>query len=197
MSEDRLTRQMEFLIEVDRLKTVFRKAYIADASRRENSAEHSWHVTMMAMILAEHCPEELDLFRVVKMLLIHDIVEIDAGDTSVYDTVAVQDKADRESTAADRVFGLLPPDQARELREMWAEFEEGGTREARFAAAIDRLIPLLHNYYTQGKRWREDGITYQQVFAANQIIRNGSERLWNFALSIIDECVSKGYLSKQ
>jgi len=197
MAGDRLTRQIEFLIESDKLKSISRRAYLVNASRRENSAEHSWHIAMMAMILAEHCPEKLDLLRVIKMSLIHDIVEIDAGDTNIYDAVATLDKADRESAAANRVFGLLPPDQAQGLREIWTEFEEGVTQEAKFATALDRLMPLLHNYCTQGKRWKEDGINYEQVLAANQTVRKGSEKLWEFTLSIIDECASKGYLSKR
>lgn len=194
MIENRLTRQVDFLVEIDKLKTVFRRAYIADASRRENSAEHSWHIAMMAMILAEYCQQDVDLFSVIKMLLIHDIVEIDAGDTGIYDHVAALDKTERETLAAERVFSLLPIDQAKELRKIWDEFEQGASPEARFARAMDRLIPLIHNYYTQGKRWKEDGITHAQVLAANQTIREGSQELWEFALSLIDESVSRGYL---
>ena len=196
MTENRLTKQIDFLIEIDKLKTVFRRAYIADASRQENSAEHSWHIAMMAMILAEYCQHDVDLFRVIKMLLIHDIVEIDAGDTGIYDHVAALDKTERETRAAERVFSLLPLDQAEELRKIWDEFEQGASSEARFARAMDRLIPLIHNYYTQGKRWKEDGITHAQVLTANQTIREGSQELWEFALSLIDESVSRGYLLK-
>jgi len=196
MTENRLTRQIDFLVEIDKLKTVFRRAYIADASRRENSAEHSWHIAMMAMILAEYCQQDVDLFRVIKMLLIHDIVEIDAGDTGIYDDVAALDKAERETLAAVRVFSLLPQEQAEDLRKIWDEFEQGASPEARFARAMDRLIPLIHNYYTRGKRWKEDGITHAQVLAVNQTIREGSQELWEFALSLIDESVSRGYLPK-
>jgi len=196
MTENRLTRQIDFLVEIDKLKTVLRRAYIADASRRENSAEHSWHIAMMAMILAEYCQQDVDLFRVIRMLLIHDIVEIDAGDTGIYDHVAALDKTERETLAAERVFSLLPLDQAKELRKIWDEFEQGASPEARFARAMDRLIPLIHNYYTQGKRWKEDGITHAQVLTANQTIREGSQELWEFALSLIDESVSRGYLLK-
>jgi len=196
MTENRLTRQVDFLVEIDKLKTVLRRAYIADASRRENSAEHSWHIAMMAMILAEYCHQDVDLFSVIKMLLIHDIVEIDAGDTGIYDHVAALDKNERETLAAERVFSLLPPDQAKELRKIWDEFEQGASSEARFARAMDRLIPLIHNYYTQGKRWKEDGITHAQVLTANQTIREGSQELWEFAFSLIDESVSRGYLLK-
>ena len=196
MTENRLTRQIDFLVEIDKLKTVLRRAYIADASRRENSAEHSWHIAMMAMILAEYCQQDVDLFRVIRMLLIHDIVEIDAGDTGIYDHVAALDKTERETRAAERVFNLLPLDQAEELRKIWDEFEQGASPEAKFARAMDRLIPLIHNYYTQGKRWKEDGITHAQVLTANQTIQEGSQKLWDFALSLIDESVSRGYLPK-
>ena len=195
MAEERLARQIEFLMEIDRLKTVYRRSYLAsDTNRRENSAEHSWHVAATAMLLAEHCREEIDLLRVLKMLLIHDIVEIDAGDTGVYDSVGTLDKGDREKRAAERIFSLLPSSQAWEVRELWVEFEERITPEAKFAGAVDRLMPLLHNYYTQGKRWQEDGITYEQVLEVNQIIQEGSQELWEFVLSMIEECVSKDYL---
>ncbi|HEY32316.1 MAG TPA: HD domain-containing protein [Dehalococcoidia bacterium] len=196
MSEERLSKQIEFLMEIDRLKTVFRRAYIADASRRENSAEHSWHVATTALLLAEHCQEEIELLRVIKMLLVHDIVEIDAGDTGIYDRIGAIDKAEREDRAAGRIFGLLPAGQAQEIRELWDEFEGGTTPEAKFARVLDRLMPLLHNYYTQGKRWLEDGITYEQVLEVNQIIQESSQELWKFVLAMIEESVSKGYLPR-
>jgi len=194
--DDRLTRQTEFIIEIDKLKTVLRRAYLTDASRRENSAEHSWHVAIMALILAEYCQTDIDVSHVIKMLLIHDIVEIDAGDIGIYDKVASLDKAEREKLGANRIFNLLPQDQSQALLNMWAELEDGTTPEAKFARALDRLIPLLHNYCTQGKRWKEDGITYEQVLAVNQIIREGSQELWEFTLSVINECVAEGYLPK-
>jgi len=196
MAEARLVKQIEFLMEIDRLKNVFRRAYITDASRRENSAEHSWHVATTAMVLAEHCQEEINMLHVIKTLLIHDIVEIDAGDTGIYDDIGARDKAEREGRAAERLFSLLPVEQAQELRGLWDEFERGTTPEAKFARAIDRLMPLLHNYYTRGKRWLEDGITYDQVLAVNQSIREGSEELWDFALSMVEESVSRGYLPR-
>jgi len=197
MAEERLTRQIEFVMEIDKLKTVYRRSYLAsDISRRENSAEHSWQVATTAMILAEHCQAEIDLLHVLKMLIIHDIVEIDAGDTGIYDSIGALDKEDREKGAAERIFSLLPSNQTEEIRELWAEFEERITPEAKFARALDRLMPLLHNYYTQGKRWLEDGIVYEQVLAVNQIIRDSSPELWQFVLAMIDECVLKGYLPK-
>lgn len=193
---DILGRQMNFLVEIDKLKSIFRRAYISDSSRRENSAEHSWHVATMAMILAEYATEVIDLLRVIKMLLIHDIPEIDAGDTSIYARASDMDSTNREMRGAARIFGLLPEGQVQEVRDLWYEFEQGKTPESRFAKSLDRLIPLIHNYCTQGKRWKEDKITYQQVLAANQTILEGSPELWKYAISIIDECVLKGYLFK-
>jgi len=194
---DTLTSQMAFLVEIDKLKAVLRRAYITDASRRENSAEHSWHVAIMAMMLGEYANEDIDLLQVIKMLLIHDIPEIDAGDTSIYARASDRNSTNREILGAERIFSLLPEHQAQEARDIWYEFEQGQTPESKFARSLDRLIPLIHNYCTHGKRWKEDGITYQQVLAINQIIREGSQELWAYALSIIDECVSKGYLLKR
>ena len=196
MSQDRLKQQINFIIELDKLKTIVRTSYLTDASRRENSAEHSWHVTMMALLLSEHCPEKLDSFRIVRMLLVHDIVEIDAGDTCIYDTIAARDKSEREMKAATRIFGLLPADQTADFQELWLEFESRRTPEAKFAAALDRLMPLLHSYCTQGEHWKEDRIVLSQVMKINRTICHGSPKLWDFARSIIEECVAEGYLSE-
>jgi putative hydrolase of HD superfamily len=197
MEEDRLTKQIEFLAEIDKLKAVFRRAYlIADPDRRENSAEHSWHVAMLAFILGEYCQSSINLDHVIRILLVHDIVEIDAGDTGIYDTVFADSQVDREKNAAERIFDLLPPDQGREVFQLWEEYEKGATAEAGFARAVDRLMPLVHNYYNQGKRWKEDGITYEQVLAINQVIGESSPKLWEFALSLINECLERGYLQK-
>jgi putative hydrolases of HD superfamily len=197
MADERLNRQIEFLAEMDKLKTVFRRAYlIADPDRRENSAEHSWHVMMLAFVLAEYCQEPINLDKVLRILLFHDIVEIDAGDTGIYDRQMAQSKAEREHQAAGRIFGLLPADQQAELNRLWLEHEQGRSEEARFARAVDRLIPLLLNYFNQGKRWKEDGITFEQVMAVNQIIRESSPALWELAVSLINDSVAKGYLKK-
>src|SRR6056297_294642 len=159
MDWQRLEQQVAFILEIDRLKTIYRRTYLTDTSRFENSAEHSWHIAVMAMLLAEHANTlEVDQLRVIKMLLIHDLVEIDAGDTFAYDTAAHADKAAREQAAADRLFGLLPADQAAEFRALWDEFESRQTPEAKFAGALDRLQPLLHNLYTHGRSWREHGV---------------------------------------
>lgn len=189
---------MEFVIEVDKLKKITRQNYLADGSRKENDAEHSWHLALMALVLCEHvgAEESPDLLRVIKMALIHDLVEIDAGDTYCYDEKANAGKRERELAAADRLFGILPPDQAREFRELWEEFEEQRTPEARFAAALDRLQPLTLNYIAGGKSWREHGITYSQVIKRNSSIGESSPALWKFTLNIIREAVRKGYIKE-
>jgi len=173
-----------------------RRTYLIDGDRRENTAEHSWHLAMMAMLLAEYANEPVDVPRVIKMVLVHDIVEIDAGDTYFYDTAAALDKAERERLAADRLFGLLPPDQAVELRELWNELEAGRTPESRFAAALDRFIPQLHNYHTQGKSWKEHGITADRVLARNASMAEGSRKLWEWTQALLEDAVRQGFLSR-
>lgn len=189
---------MEFVIEVDKLKKITRQNYLADGARKENDAEHSWHLALMALVLCEHvgAEESPDLLRVIKMALIHDLVEIDAGDTYCYDEKANAGKRERELAAADRLFGILPPDQAREFRELWEEFEEQRTPEARFAAALDRLQPLTLNYIAGGKSWREHGISYSQVIKRNSSIGESSPALWKFTLEMIREAVRKGYIKE-
>jgi putative hydrolase of HD superfamily len=190
----RLARQIAFLLEIDKLKSILRRSYLLNESRRENSAEHSWHLAMMALIVAEHANAPVDPLRVLKMLIVHDVVEIDADDTYIYDTAGAADKAVREQAAAVRIFGLLPPDQERELRALWDEFETRQTPEARFAAALDRLMPLLHNAMTQGRSWREHGIVSSQVLELNRHIADGSEALWEYAQAVIAEAVAHGHL---
>jgi putative hydrolase of HD superfamily len=195
MAPDRLEQQIRFILEVDALKGILRRTYVLDGGRPENSAEHSWHVAVMAVLLAEHANEPVDTARVVRMLLVHDIVEVDAGDTYVYDTTGAQAKTEREMRAADRLFGLLPKDQGRELRALWEEFEEGRTAEACFAAALDRLMPVLHNVHTAGRSWREHGITADRVIARNSRMSEGSEALWEYARSLIEDAVAHGHLA--
>ncbi|WP_133717213.1 HD domain-containing protein [Methylocaldum gracile] len=193
---DRLKRQIGFIVELDKLKTIVRQSWLADGSRRENSAEHSWHVALMALVLAEHANADmdLDLARVVKLLLLHDVVEIDAGDVLIYDVAGNVSKPERERQAAERIYGMLPDDQAAELRALWEEFEMGETAEARFAASLDRLMPLLHNFLTEGRAWRHHGVTADQVLAANARIAAGSTALWDYARGLIDEAVERDYL---
>lgn len=191
----RLRRQLDFILEIDKAKAVLRRSRLLDGSRRENDAEHAWHLAVMALVLAEYANEPIDLSRVVKMLLVHDIVEIDAGDTFIYDDADPHEKAQREQKAAHRIFGLLPPDQRQEFLSLWQEFEERSTPDARFAAALDRLQPLLANYHTQGSTWKEHGITKAQVIARNRHMHEGSETLWQYAEALITDAVAKGYLA--
>ncbi|MCE7982025.1 MAG: HD domain-containing protein [Caldilinea sp. CFX5] len=192
---ERLAQQIAFIMELDKLKSVLRRSYVTHANRRENSAEHSWHIALAALTLAEHANEPVDISHVIKMLLIHDIVEIDAGDTFVYDTTGKVDQFDRETLAAERIFGLLPPEQGEAYRKLWQEFEERVTPEAKFARAVDRLLPVLHNYYTQGRGWREHNIHQQQVLAANRVIEDGSADLWRFIQGKIQDAVDQGFLA--
>ena len=192
---DRLASQLRFILELDRLKSIYRRTYLIDGTRSENSAEHSWHLALMAMVLAEHANEPLDVGKVIRMVLIHDIVEIDAGDTYIY--AAQGDKTERERRAAERIFGLLPPDQEREFRELWDEFEAAKTPEARFASALDRFIPQLHNYHTQGRSWREHGITAERVLTRNVEISYGSVTLWEWTQTLIEQAVAEGLLPRK
>lgn len=175
---DRFQRQLAFIVELDRLKTVLRRTMLTDQSRQENSAEHSWHLTLMAVLLHEHACEEVDLARIMKMLLVHDVVEIDAGDTFAYDAEAVVDKAERERAAAERLFGLLPDDLGGELHALWEEFEANATADARFANALDRLHPLIQNLHAHGGAWRSHGVTLDQVLARMDPIREACPTIW-------------------
>jgi len=192
---ERLHRQIEFILEIDKLKSVLRRSYLMNNPRHENSAEHSWHLAMMAMLLEEHANTDVDLLRVLKMLLIHDIVEIDAGDTFCYDVLGNAGKAEREQLAACRIFGLLPKDQETEMHELWLEFEARISPEAKFAASLDRLMPILHNYHTQGRSWLENGVTSTQVLDHNRHIGDGSGTLWQYVEHLVADAVNKGYLT--
>lgn len=192
----RVRQQFMFILEVEKLKQVLRRTPLLDGSRRENDAEHSWELALMAMMLHEHADEDLDLLQVLKMLLIHDIVEIDAGDTFIYDTAASLDQEAREKLAANRIFGLLPKDQAAEFRAIWDEFEGRETPEARFARAMDRLQPLLHNFFTSGGTWHTPGVTSRDVLERKAPIANASDTLWQAAQRIIAEGVRRGFLKE-
>lgn len=191
----RLHRQIQFLREIDRLKEVTRQSFLMSGSRQENSAEHSWHVATMAMILDEYANDDVDVNRVIRMLLLHDVIEIDAGDTYIYDEAGNRDKAAREALAAERIFSLLPDDQAEKYRSLWQEYENQQSAEAKFAASLDRLMPLLHNYFTGGKSWKMHGIKKHQVLNAVSSIRAGSEQLWQYATTLIEDAVDKGFLA--
>ena len=191
-----LDRQIGFLLEADRLKTVLRQSTLTDRSRRENSAEHSWHLALMALVLAEHAPPGTDLGRVMAMVVLHDLVEIDAGDLFVYAAPAAQARQEEaERAAADRLFALLPPGQASSLRAMWEEFEERVTAEAKFARALDRLQPMLINMVTEGGTWAAHGVTAEQVLIRVALIEDGSPSLGAYARDMVASAIDRGILA--
>ncbi|NLN65385.1 MAG: HD domain-containing protein [Clostridiaceae bacterium] len=194
---DRLKQQIEFIVELDKLKTVFRQSLLTNKSRYENDAEHSWHLAVMAFLLAEHTKEKVDLLKVMKMVLIHDVVEIDAGDTYCYDEKAKLDKQEREEKCADRIFNLLPEEQAKEMFALWEEFEAMETPEAKYAAALDRIQPVLLNHASEGRSWKEHGIYVDQVLERNQSIKHSSDKLWSYVKGLLEDAVDKGYLKKR
>ncbi|MCA4020913.1 HD domain-containing protein [Vibrio vulnificus] len=192
---ERLNKQLALLMELDKLKSVLRRTRVKSADKRlENSAEHSWHVALMALLMEEHANEPVNIGRVVKMLLLHDVVEIDAGDTFVYDAVALEQQAEKELAAAQRLFGMLPADQGEELLQLWLEFEAAQTADAKFGKALDRIIPMLLNYHNQGQSWQEHGVTRQQALTVNQKIDLGSHVLWDKAQEIIEQATQNGWL---
>ena len=196
MANERLHRQIEFIREIDRLKQIFRQTYLLDESRKENDAEHSWHLAVMVMVLHEYAEGDIDPSRVMKMVLLHDIVEIDAGDTYCYDDKGRESQEEREKAAADRIFAILPADQGAEFRNIWDEFEAGETPDARFAAVLDRLQPLIHNHGTGGRAWREHGVVSEKIRERNTAMKKGSEKLWQFADELIEDSIHRGYLEK-
>lgn len=190
-----LEQQIRFIVEIDRLKTVMRQNYLVDGSRRENTAEHSWHVAMMAMVLSEHAATAIDTARVVELLLVHDLVEIDAGDTFAYDSAGHETKIAREQAAAERIFGLLPDVQATRLRTVWDEYEASETPEARFALALDRLMPMLHNALSEGRAWQANGVIASQVRRRAESITRGAPALGALAGDLIESSVAAKILA--
>jgi putative hydrolase of HD superfamily len=191
---ERLAQQIQFIAETDRLKEIFRQTLNTQSRRQENDAEHSWHLCLCVLVLSEHANEKIDVLRVLKMVIIHDLVEIDAGDTFAYDTARMVDQHEREARAAERLFGLLPADQAKAFRQLWDEFEERQTPESKFAAAVDRFQPMLLNCLTQGAAWNRHGITHDRVVARNQHVKEGSQDLWKYAEAMLSEALSAGHL---
>lgn len=189
-----LAARIDFLLEIDKLKAVLRRSLIVDGSRYENTAEHSWHLAMFAMVLAPHAGPDVDITRAMEILLVHDLVEIDAGDTYIYDEVGRETKEAKERAAAERIFNLLPPDQAAHIAELWDEYEERATPTARFAYAIDRLQPLLLNASSGGASWLEHGIRHSQTAKVNSPIANGSTTLWQLADQILATAADQGLL---
>lgn len=187
----RLQKQIDFIIEIDKVKSIIRKSRNFHNKNYENDAEHSWHISMMAFVLAEYANEKVDIKKVIKMVLIHDIVEIDAGDTLPY-LVNQNDIAKEERKCAERIFGLLPEDQCTEFLALWDEFEAKETPEAKFAKAMDRLEPILQNYYDNGHTWNKHSISAEKVLKLNKQMETGSKTIWDFAESLIGDMVQKG-----
>lgn len=189
---ERLQKQMDFILEVDKIKKIGRQTYLSDGSRKENDAEHSWHLALMCALLAEYSKEPIDVRKTMLMVLIHDIVEIDAGDTYAYDEAGNTTKRDREVKAAERIFGLLPEDQGQELRDLWEEFELAQSQEAKFALALDKVQPTMLNDASEGKSWEEHGVNLSQIIKRNERTSDGAEMLWQYALCLLDRNVKKG-----
>lgn len=192
----RLARQIAFIVEADKLKNIFRQTINTVSGRAENDAEHSWALCLLVITLAEHANvPQLDVLRVLKMVIIHDLVEIDAGDTFAYDTKNMAEQHARESIAADRIFGLLPAGQSAEFRALWDEFEARQTSESKFAAAVDRFHPMLLNCSTEGAAWKRHGITVDRVLARNAHIAEGSTALWSYAQEMLAAAVTAGHVA--
>lgn len=192
----RLDEQFEFIREIDKEKMIGRQTYISDGGRKENDAEHAWHMSIMALLLSEYANEKIDVLHTIGMLLIHDIVEIDAGDTYAYDEEGKKTQAEREKRAADRIYGLLPEDQGKRLYDLWREFEERKTPEAKFARVLDNLQPMMLNAATDGKAWVEHGVKLEEILSRNESTPEGSEILWDYALEhFIEPNVKKGRIS--
>lgn len=196
LENERLKKQLAFLIEIDKMKQVFRRTVLMDSSRRENDAEHSWHFAMCALILSEYAPENIDLYKCIKIALVHDLVEIYAGDTFAYDTKGLTDKAEREQKSAEMLFGILPDDQSDEIKTLWLEFEEKKTKESIYANICDRFMPLIHNYITDGYTWKEGNVISSQVLDRCKIIKDNSPELWNVISGMIQNAITSGFLTE-
>lgn len=194
---ERLEKQFQFIEEIDKEKLIGRQTYLTDAVRKENDAEHAWHMAIMTVLLSEYANEKIDVLKTITMLLIHDIVEIDAGDTYAYDEEGKKTQREREEKAADRIFGMLPDDQAKKFRDLWEEFEAKETAEAKFARAMDNVQPMMLNSKTDGKAWKEHGVHVNQILKRNEITPEGSKELWDFALKhFIEPNVKKGRIQE-
>jgi putative hydrolase of HD superfamily len=192
----RLQKQIEFIIEIDKVKSIFRKSRIFHNKRYENDAEHGWHISLMALVMAEYANEEIDISKVIKMTLIHDLVEIDAGDTLLYAANRNDVTAD-ERKCAERIFGMLPEDQRNEFLSLWEEFEAKESAEAKFAGVLDRLEPLLQNYHDEGYTWKKHAISSEKVFNLNKQMEKGSTTIWEYAKLLIEDSIQKGFLKKE
>ena len=190
--DDRLKEQIDFILEIDKMKEILRQNYLADGSARENDADHSWHLAMMALILSEYSNEKVDVTRVVPMVLTHDLVEIDAGDTYAYDEAGALTKEKREKAAADRICGILPKEQGTWMRGLWDEFEACNTPESKFAHVLDNSLPLFLNHAAGGISWKEHKVKRSQIYKRNRITGDGSAKIWEYMQELIQENINKG-----
>ncbi|MGM9979470.1 MAG: HD domain-containing protein [Clostridium sp.] len=195
--EKRLIDQIKFIVEVDKAKEIMRRTYVTNSERFENDAEHSWHLALMAPLLKEYIKEDVNIERVINMVIIHDLVEIDAGDTFCYDKEGNLTKRAREVKAAERIFNILPKDQAKIIYDLWNEFEEMKTIESKYAACLDRIQPILNNIATGGRAWKENDTTKSMVLARMNVIKETSEELWELILEIVNEGVKIGALKNE
>ena len=190
--DERLKKQMDFILEVDKVKNIIRQTYLADGNRKENDAEHSWHLALMAVLLKEYANEEVNLEKVIPMVLIHDLVEIDAGDTYAYDRAGLATQRERETKAADRIFGMLPENQGRRFRDLWEEFEAYETAEAKFAHVLDNCQPLILNDASGGKSWKEHTVHKSQIYKRNEHTAEGSREIWEYMKTLVDKHIQLG-----
>ncbi len=190
-------KQISFILELDKIKHITRQTYLCDGSRKENDAEHSWHLALMCFVLADYANEPIDVLKTMKMVLLHDVIEIDAGDTYAYDIEGNKTKRERELKAADRIFGLLPEGQAQEYRGLWDEFEAMETPESKFANMLDKVQPLLLNHASGGRSWEEHGVKLSQVLKRDERVHEGSEEIWAYAKSLLEENVKAGHLKDE
>lgn len=193
---ERLEQQLRFIVEIDKVKNIFRQTYLSDGQRKENDAEHSWHIALMAVLLQEYVDKEVDVLKVMTMVLIHDLVEIDAGDTYAYDSVGMETKREREEKAADRIFGLLPDDQAMYFRELWEEFEEYETADSQYAHLLDNFQPLLLNDASGGKSWEEHIVRKEQIYKRNERIGSTSNVIWEKMQEIVEKHIKLGHVKE-
>ncbi len=194
MISERLLKDMAFIVEIDKMKSILRQTSIIGEDRREDDAQHSWHISVMAMVLAEYSNEKVDVCKVIKMLLTHDLIEIYAGDTFCYDKAGNVDKKERELAAAEKIYGMLDEDKGKELRALWDEFEEMETPEALFAAAMDRLQPMLSNYNNNGGTWRKFDVAKTDIYKRIDPVKKSSNELWNFLEHLIEDAAEKGLI---
>ena len=194
MDNKRLKKQMDFILEMDKMKSIMRQTYLANGERKENDAEHSWHLALMAVLLKEYANEEVDLAKVIPMVLLHDLVEIDAGDTYAYDQAGLATQRARETKAADRIFGMHPEDQGTKFRNLWEEFEAYETAEAKFAHVLDNCQPLLLNDASGGKSWKEHTVHKSQIYKRNEHTAEGSREIWKYMQQLIDKHIQLGHV---